>query len=943
MKKINIIKAAAFVTAAAFTVSTTSFYAGEIIEKDKYIYIGSSEPAVKKAPEAVIVEDGVTQLEKLNNAIEDGNTLKAAELCDIMLADIEADKAEAAAVAEDISQWADDEIIQRQERYENELNVKYAETSKALSELKAGINTEENLAFLNEEMAEPAEYHKSDATPNIAVQPTELSAPISGMLSSAEIISPAASADDLVYDRDSSDPAAIKGFADKFKNAKDIYLFVKNSVANEAYVGSKKDPSITLEQLGGNDIDQAALLISLLRAKGIPARFISGTVMITPEQAVDITGAADAASAGRILAARYKNTTRLNHNGQLVGFKMSHTWVEAYIPYTDYRGAGNAKGGSVWVQLDPSFKKIVPVTEDVVPEFSDADRELLSIVNSASSEYAGYYGEDLTAPETVPMHFRELVKCTDDYIPSSLPYTVVSTDERYSFIKDSDRASVSISVDGDCLMSASVSELYGKPLIVSYEPASSYDREVMDHYEKITDVPAYLVNVVPVVTYGDEKSRGEMEVSLGAVQRMVTCIKDGTGTTMLDDIVYAGSMYAMNIDLQKVGGAEAETAEKRLQAAEKDFAPSKACTPEVLGAFLDYSGKYYFSLCDSQASVYSSMMNIDNSRQLGLAITGYQFHRRMSFGVVKSLTTGSFYIDVAYNSSYTLSLDGDKENEKGYISTVGMMESYYEGYIWEQLLDKSKTCISTVSVMKAAADKGIEMRYITKGNLEEELAKCNIEESVRQEVRNFVNRGMAVEIVPETLTIGDWTGTAYIAIDMATASASYMISGGTAGGSSMDFDDLFQINMWLSTINAELALGSMVMGYNKFETGQFTGNAKEMVQGAHAMIGAAFSLGSAFKMRYAAYDYIFEYAEKGDDCLEQFEKDTLKNALDTIVNLVSFGGQLAGGLAEEITGWVATIYSYVTTCIELADDNTSTGDKLYDAIAIIWDLIGHTL
>ena len=63
------------------------------------------------------------------------------------------------------------------------------------------------------------------------------------------------------------------------------------------------------------------------------------------------------------------------------------------------------------------------------------------------------------------------------------------------------------------------------------------------------------------MTCGDVKSSGSMEISLGSVQKMATVINDGTGTTVLDDTVYAGSMYAINIDLQKISSDEAKAAD----------------------------------------------------------------------------------------------------------------------------------------------------------------------------------------------------------------------------------------------------------------------------------------------------------------------------------------------------------------------------------------------
>ncbi|NLT09659.1 MAG: transglutaminase family protein [Ruminococcus sp.] len=941
MKTSNIFKTAAFVTAAAFTITTTGSYAGEIFLKDgNSASIGSTQSSVKRAPaEAVIVEDGVTDIQKLNYAFENGSSERVAELCDSILAGMEADMAETEAVAADISTWADDEIIDRQQRYESELNVKYAETSKALAELKDGINTEANLALINEELAEPEEYHKSDAVPNIAVQPEELTVSASAKASSAEIVSPAATADDLVYDRDVIDPAAIKSLADKLGSAKEIYLFVKNNVVNEAYAGSKKDPSITLEQLGGNDIDQAALLVSLLRAKGIPARFISGTVRITPEQAVELTGAADASSAGRILAARYKNTARLNHNGQLVGFKMSHTWVEAYIPYTDYRGAGNAKGGSVWVQLDPSFKKVEIKKESVTPEFSENDKQYLDMVDKGKADIPGLFDEINTSPDKVDVYFRRIANGNDEYIPSSLPYTVLEANQRYSFVKDEDKASISISIDGEKLMDASVAELYSKPLVISYEPASSSDNDVVKRYEELTDVPAYLVNVVPVVTFAGQKAVGKKAISLGSVQKMVTEIHDGTGTTMLDDSVFAGSMYAVNLDLQRISAVDAQAAENRLKKAEQDFSKEKTFTPEIMGAFLDYAGKYYFTLCDSQIAVYALENNIEQSRQLGLAITGFEFNSHYSCGIVNSLENGSFHIDVAYNNSEALNRDGNKDIEKQYNTTIGVVESYYEGYIWEQLVDKENMCLSTVSIMQTALNSGIEMSYIGKANVEEELAKCNIEPSVKQEVRNFVNRGMKVELIPETIKIGDWTGTAYIAYDNTTGSASYMISGGTAGGASHSFESLLEFNLMLGTINSVIAFANMSVGIVTFETGVATMNPGEILVGMAGSLSGAYALGSAFKMRYDSLLCVFDYIEQGDSYIEEFERITADNIRTTIANAAAL-------IASPFTGPISEMVSIVTTAYSAADTTDSiigeglSAEDIGDIASLILDIIG---
>ena len=76
----------------------------------------------------------------------------------------------------------------------------------------------------------------------------------------------------------------IKELAESLNSVIEIYEYVRNNINFEAYYGSRKGAVGTLDQMAGNDIDQASLLISLLRYKGIPARYVRGTIEIPVEK-----------------------------------------------------------------------------------------------------------------------------------------------------------------------------------------------------------------------------------------------------------------------------------------------------------------------------------------------------------------------------------------------------------------------------------------------------------------------------------------------------------------------------------------------------------------------------------------------------------------------------------------------------------------------------------
>jgi hypothetical protein len=131
-----------------------------------------------------------------------------------------------------------------------------------------------------------------------------------------------------------------------------IYEFVRNELEFQNYFGLMKGPEATLLSGGGSDYDLAALLVSLLRASGIPARFARGVVELTPDDAAAWTGIGPLSSADLYL--RYggsRNNAPIPPNLYLL-----HVWVEAEVPMAFYRGAGADPRGKVWIPLDPSFK-----------------------------------------------------------------------------------------------------------------------------------------------------------------------------------------------------------------------------------------------------------------------------------------------------------------------------------------------------------------------------------------------------------------------------------------------------------------------------------------------------------------------------------------------------------------------------------------------------------
>ena len=138
-----------------------------------------------------------------------------------------------------------------------------------------------------------------------------------------------------------------------------IFEWVQREIKFEPYYGALKGALGTLQSKAGGATDTASLTIALLRASNIPARYVKGDIYVGDNSALGANGrgprwigAKSYQAAASILATgRNPNASYGNQ-----GIYLTHVWVEACVPYGDYRGIGVDLSGHRWAPLDASFK-----------------------------------------------------------------------------------------------------------------------------------------------------------------------------------------------------------------------------------------------------------------------------------------------------------------------------------------------------------------------------------------------------------------------------------------------------------------------------------------------------------------------------------------------------------------------------------------------------------
>ncbi|CDM67394.1 Hypothetical protein CM240_0224 [Clostridium bornimense] len=610
-------------------------------------------------------------------------------------------------------------------------------------------------------------------------------------------------------------------------NPLDIYKFVRNNVDFEAYAGSRKGAAGALEQLAGNDYDQSSLLIALLRSKNIPARYVTGTVDVSVENAMVWTGAETPKVAADMLASMGNKTTAITSGGEIVTIRIEHVWVEAYCSLCEYRGQGEVTDEKEWIPFDPSFKTYKKVegtinsvekdieTSDIADDFyyggvktednfgvkNIYNDDLKYAADDIKSQLEKYINEETLEGKRLidVVGGLEIIPEEIDLLPFSIPNTLVSIDSRSSEIDNNKREKVSIEVSdtygigGELSLNKTAVELYGKKLTLSWIPATDSDEEIISNYGSVFDTPAYLVEVKPVIKADGEVIAEGSAIGLGQVENFsIVLDRVGLSSQSVTAVLTAGGYYALGLDYGAISENEITNIQSRMKEAEENAAEKDYYSDEVAGEILNGIIKSYFGELDSMNKISAEMSGVKDTRCLSFGISGFKPTVKYLYGTPVDLKLGSVYVDIGGDAHSVVSRDGDKEKEKSYMIKTGMIASAMESSIIEQMC--GLPAVSTVSILNKATEQGETLYSVTKENVNEVLPLLNVGDYVKNEIVNVVNSGKEVTIPKNEINYYDWTGSVYIVMDNDTGAAGYMIAGGYAGGEGAN--DLSSVNVW---------------------------------------------------------------------------------------------------------------------------------------------------
>lgn len=595
----------------------------------------------------------------------------------------------------------------------------------------------------------------------------------------------------------------------------EVYQYIKNNYMPEFYYGSRKGSVGAFEEKAGNDYDLSSLLLAVLRDRNIPAHYVRGEIEITADQAMKWTAADNINAALRMLSSLGIPVTGLTKDGDIVAVRLEHVWVEAYVPYTDYRGVGNQAGESLWIPLDVSFKELnhlegIELTslEDYLNDesnFLTSDSKIYGVnlgqvsttIDKQNSAFTKYILENGYGESTREEIFggQEIIYEDLGYLPITLPYTLLEKIDSFSDIPLELTDSISFSLVGNSAYELEFNgtksinkilyapDLYGKRVVLAYTPASEADEDVLEQYGGIFKTPAYLLKLKPqLLVDGEVVAEGSI-CNAGYRQKYTINIHNGSphrNDSKVENSVAAGGIYCIALDYGTISAGELENLADNMDALKEIVSEDNIYTDMAMGEMLNSVAKAYFAQLDMFNAVLEGQNNVTSTRDLSVGIVGFNVNVIYTFNRPAELNEGGIFLDIGHDVHSVVSNGNDNDNEKTYMLQAGIFASAMEHGVLEQITGVES--VSTIKILEYATENNIPIHVISKENISSEISILNISEQVKQEISSSVNAGKVVIIPEQEIEINQWSGIGYMVLDPDTFACGYMISGGLAGG-----------------------------------------------------------------------------------------------------------------------------------------------------------------
>lgn len=641
---------------------------------------------------------------------------------------------------------------------------------------------------------------------------------------------------DATIDSQLSD-AIIAKAAELNHDSVEIYQWVRNNIEFIPSYGSIQGAEYTLEYQRGNAFDTSSLLIALLRASNIPARYSFGSVEVPANKVMNWVGNVKTPeAAGNLIGQGGIPVKGLVSGGKVTHFLMEHVWVEAWVDYFPSRGAKHRAGDS-WIPMDASFKQYeyeegysleeqVPFdAEELVTNIEQNTtinedegwiqglpqqniEDALTAYQTQLEDYITNQNPDATVGDVLGTSAIKTV--VRESLAASLPYNLITRKLTSASLTDSQRWKFKFELSGSLYGEPNGSyfsvvkptvELAGKSLSLSYTPATEDDEAVIVsrlpepdengeiNPEDIPDtLPGYLINLIGEFKIGDDVVETTTAMTMGTELIIETGYwEPNRGWNISRNEPIAGEYRAYALDLQGVSAGQVEQLRQNLEATKTNIEAENydALTKQgLVGDTLYATILSYMALNNLQDNIQSKSAGMISYRGPSYGLFKTDVTPLYWYGIPRNVELGGLTMDVDLMMNYQVEESNDYEKFLAYNQAQGARMSAMEHLVPEQMFSTEENPANGISAVKAlqiAGAEGQRIWTITSENVDIAIPNLNLPDDIISEIRNSAAAGL--EITAHELPVNFYGSSqvGYVILDPATGAGAYKIGGGENG------------------------------------------------------------------------------------------------------------------------------------------------------------------
>lgn len=634
-----------------------------------------------------------------------------------------------------------------------------------------------------------------------------------------------------------------------------IFNWVRANVTFEPGWGSVLGAEGCRQTLTCNAHDTASLLIAVLDAAGVDARYVSGVVEVEARLFRSVVGEMETLDAASKAAVNTGWPHEVVAKGRRV--RLAHVWVEAPL------GSGGGTTSS-YVPLDAALKRHRFIRPDRLPRDAEALIRGLGATVSYDAQQAVVDGFDGTtfdaqaaaatdavferlergepgsrswmrrlggilgglAPDVRPLRVTSGSRGDDgddgddDEDEASAktgpPGQIVEVAARDEVLPDTSRHRVEIrfpGAGGQPGTSLYLDELTGERLTVDFGAA---DQAAIDAVaaaggpwavapRSILMHPVLLAGGVPVLT--------GMPIRLTDFQAVHTRVvrPDGVVASEAVNFLRAGGVGALVLDPVRMGAGTVEVVRERIEALADRVAgaPVTLSFDEFHGEWLAAHGVAYFTIVDIATELAAHRLDVREVAAVpGIAMVSWQPVPQGG-----AITTGALQIDAQQlGMAGGVARDGEAARAALHRQAAGAFSSGMEHGIFESLLRVDAT--STVDVLRRELDAdrpvGVILDDASRATV---FAKLNAPSNVRDFMANSVANGFDVYTPLSPTTIDDWTGTGWMQL-REDGAFGFLLAGAISGGSTTDDDNDVRDAMYSAAVEGGLEAAGQAANFS---------------------------------------------------------------------------------------------------------------------------------